>query len=137
MALALVALQALSSPADRAVVTSTRNMLRALGSAIGVAVSTSVQYGVMKLTLPSQLPQDIRAQVLVGSWKADEFRHSQWTDGILESKMRGTQVVFITFVPLMALCLLGCVFVREVILLDDLDNATSNDRRIVNETSKV
>jgi hypothetical protein len=117
--LALVALQALSKPEDRAVITSTRNMLRALGSAIGVAVSTAVQYGVMKSNLPTDLPQDLRIQVLNGYWNVESSDHNQWTDDILNAKMKGAHIVFITFVPLVGSCLLGCLLVKDTILQGD------------------
>jgi len=115
----LVALQALSRPEDRAVVTSTRNMLRAVGSAVGVAVSTAIQYGVMSGSLPSNLPSDIRAQVLDGDWTLGGAGSSEWTDGILDAKMKGLHVVFITFLPLMAVCLIGLLLVKDKVLTGD------------------
>jgi hypothetical protein len=116
---ALVALQALSKPEDRAVVTSTRNMLRALGSAIGVAASTAIQYAVMKADLPAELPSDLRSQVLDGSWHIGSSDSGEWTDGILDAKMKGTHIVFITFVPLVGLCLLGCLWIKDRVLKSD------------------
>lgn len=99
--------------------TSARNLLRAIGSAIGVAVSTAIEYGIMKSSLPSALPLSLRTQVLNGSWLADSTNYPQWTSSILDAKMRGIHVVFITFVPLMGLCLIGCVFVQDRILMGD------------------
>jgi len=58
---ALVALQAHSKPQDRAVATSTRNLLRALGSVVGMAISTAVQFAVMQSALPASLPSAVRA----------------------------------------------------------------------------
>ncbi|RFU23870.1 hypothetical protein B7463_g12468, partial [Scytalidium lignicola] len=114
----LVALQALSKPEDRAVVTSTRNMLRAVGAAVGVAVSTAIQYGVMEANLPAALPLELRAQVLDGEWQIGDSS-AIWTESILNAKMRGIRVVFITFVPLIGLCLFGCLLVKDKILSGD------------------
>ncbi|KAF9630025.1 Major facilitator superfamily [Lasiodiplodia theobromae] len=88
---ALVALQALSQPHDRAVATSTRNLLRALGSVVGVALATAVQFAVMRAALPKDLPESLRTQVLDGSWSAAEAEEGGgvWVDGILEAKMKG------------------------------------------------
>lgn len=114
-----MALQALAAPDDRAVVTSTRNMLRALGSAVGVALSTAIQYAVMESSLPSALPVEIRTQVINGSWAIGEAASEEWQESILEAKMQGIHVVFIIFAPLMGLCLLGCLVVKDKILTSD------------------
>ncbi len=94
-------------------------MLRAIGSAVGVAVSTAIQYGVMSGSLPADLPVDIRTQVLDGDWTLGQAGSSEWSDGILDAKMKGIHVVFITFLPLMALCLIGLLFVKDKILTGD------------------
>lgn len=99
--------------------TSTRNLLRAIGSAAGVAISTAIEYAVMKSYLPSALPQALRTQVLNGSWLADSATDPHWTSVILDAKMKGLHVVFITFVPLVGLCLIGCVVVQDRILMGD------------------
>lgn len=116
---ALVALQALAKPQDRAVVTSTRNMLRAVGSAVGVAVSTAINYRVLQTSLPADLPLNLRTQVLDGDWNLEESGSSEWTSGILDAKMRAIHVVFITFLPLVGLCLAGCLFIKDKILTGD------------------
>jgi hypothetical protein len=46
MTVALVALQAHCKPQDRAVATSTRNLMRMLGAVTGLAVSTAIQHAV-------------------------------------------------------------------------------------------
>ncbi|KAI9745932.1 MAG: hypothetical protein M1818_000613 [Claussenomyces sp. TS43310] len=131
----LVALQALSKPEDRAVVTSTRNLLRATGSAFGVAVSTAIEYSVMKSSLPSALPSSLKAQVLDGSWLANSTNFPQWTSSILDARMRGIHAVFISCVPLMGLCLVGCVFVQDRILMSDANPQT--DKEVVDPTAKA
>ena len=115
----LVALQALCNPQDRAVATSTRNLMRMFGAVVGVAASTAVQYVVMQSSLPKSLPSSLREQVLDGRWQIGQHDHSAWESGILEAKMKGIHAVFIMLAPLIGLCVLGCFFVPSVILKGD------------------
>lgn len=115
--------------------TSTRNLLRAIGSAAGVAVSTAIEYGVMKSHLPSELPLSLRTQVISGTWLADSTNYPQWTSIILDAKMEGIHVVFITFVPLMGLCLIGCVMIQDRILTGDAKPKT--EKEVVTNTSTL
>ncbi|KAF4304005.1 Major facilitator superfamily [Botryosphaeria dothidea] len=98
---ALVALQALSKSEDRAVATSTRNMMRALGSVVGVALSTAVQFAIMKSALPMKLPSIVREQVIDGSWQIGESGSEAWESDILDAKMKGIHAVFTMLVPMM------------------------------------
>lgn len=98
----LVALQALSRSEDRAVATSTRNLLRSLGGVAGVAISTAVQYAATESALRTRnLDKD------------DE------NAAVLDARMKGFQAVFAMLVPLMAICLLGSFFVSDEILKGD------------------
>ncbi|KAI2741843.1 hypothetical protein DTO013E5_5265 [Penicillium roqueforti] len=108
---ALVALQALSKPEDRAVATSTRNLMRMLGSVVGMALSTAIQSTVMKAALPVDLPASIREQVDSGSWERGQPDTVGWDSQILDAKMKGVRAVFIMLVPLVGLCFLGCFFI--------------------------
>jgi hypothetical protein len=96
---ALVALQALCKPQDRAVATSTRNLMRMLGAVTGLATSTAVQYAVTNSALPSGTELS--------------------ADGLAEAKMKGIGAVFIIMVPLIAMCGLSCFFVPNTTLLGD------------------
>lgn len=64
---ALVALQALAKPEDRAVATSTRNLMRMLGSVVGIASSTAIQYSVTKTAVPDGMPSALRSKVIDGT----------------------------------------------------------------------
>lgn len=100
---ALVALQALCKPEDRAVATSTRNLMRMLGAVTGLAVSTAVQYAVTESALPDgKTPFDTEA-----------------SDVLADAKMKGIRAVFTIMVPLMALCGIGCFFVPNSVLQGD------------------
>ena len=100
---ALVALQALCRPQDRAVATSTRNLMRMLGAVTGLAVSTAVQYAVTNSALGS----------------VSELSSLQTADVLAEAKMKGIRAVFIIMVPLIAMCGLSCFFVPNTALLGD------------------
>ncbi|KAI1452286.1 MFS general substrate transporter [Annulohypoxylon moriforme] len=116
---ALVALQALSDPEDRAVATSTRNLMRMLGSVFGLAIATTVQFQFMKSGLSDAIPSDIRSRVIQGLWRRGEPGSEMWESQILDAKLRGVHAVFIMMVPMMAVCLLGCVFIPNVRLHGD------------------
>jgi hypothetical protein len=105
LVVALVALQAHCKPQDRAVATSTRNLMRMLGAVTGLAVSTAVQYAVTESALPGSGNAAVSA--------------SGRPDLLAEAKMKGIRAVFIIMVPLIALCGVGCFFIPNVVLLGD------------------
>ncbi|OTA57961.1 MFS general substrate transporter [Hypoxylon sp. EC38] len=116
---ALVALQALSRPEDRAVATSTRNMMRMLGSVFGLAIATTVQFQFMKLGLSDTVPPALRSRVIEGLWQRGEPGSEMWESAILDAKLNGVHAVFIMTVPMMALCLLSCFFIPNIRLNGD------------------
>ncbi|OAL24983.1 hypothetical protein AYO20_10586 [Fonsecaea nubica] len=133
----LVALQALSTRPDVAVTTSTRNWVRALGSAVGVAVSTAIQYSVTISSLPADLPTDVSSAVKAGTWMVDGPTPA-WDNAVLVAKMRGINRVFITFLPLIGLCLLGCLWIRDIPLRgDDDEDKQTNQKRLISRYSKL
>ncbi|KAJ5729472.1 Major facilitator superfamily domain general substrate transporter [Penicillium malachiteum] len=107
----LVAVQALAREEDRAVATSTRNLLRSLGSVFGIAISTAVQRAVIK----SYLKISGDTQDHMGTGDVSSLEHSR----ILDAKMAGFRVVFISLVPLICLCFIGNFWVNDVTLSDD------------------
>ncbi|KAH3911753.1 hypothetical protein HBI56_139690 [Parastagonospora nodorum] len=111
----LVALQALSTPEDRAVATSTRNLLRSLGGVAGVAVSTAVQFSVTEKALRKRVSAEIAGEVLAGRWAVgDGFKAH-----VMDARMQGFQAVFAVSVPLIAICLVGSAFVDDEVLRGD------------------
>lgn len=115
----LVALQALSRPEDRAVATSTRNLLRSLGGVAGVAVSTALQYGVTEAAVRARIPAELVPAVMDGRWRPGDQATAGQDADILDARMKGFQAVFAMLVPLMALCLLGSFLVSDEILKGD------------------
>ncbi|XXG95800.1 hypothetical protein Hte_002071 [Hypoxylon texense] len=125
----LVALQALSRPEDRAVATSTRNLMRMLGSVFSLAVATTVQFEFMKAGLSDNIPPALQSRVIEGSWRRGESGSEMWESDILEAKYHGVRAVFIMMVPMMALCLLGCVFIPNVRLKGDAKKDDTKEKR--------
>lgn len=115
----LVALQALSRPEDRAVATSTRNLLRSLGGVAGVAVSTAVQYGVTEAAMRARVSEEPTRTVMDGRWRAGAPATVGHDTAILDARMKGFQVVFALLVPLITLCLVGSFFVSDKVLEGD------------------
>lgn len=115
----LVALQALSRTEDRAVATSTRNLLRSLGGVAGVAISTALQYGVTEAALKAWIPSNLVPVVMKGHWQPGDDATAGLDTLILDARMKGFQAVFAMLVPLITICLIGSFFVSDKVLMGD------------------
>ncbi|KAH8695983.1 putative MFS transporter [Talaromyces proteolyticus] len=106
----LVAMQAHTTMAKRAVVISVRNFFRCGGGAVGLAVSAAILQAVLKRNLPAGY------EYLAHSTYATPDRSSvpaaDW-DAIVNAYVKASHAVFIFQVPLVGLCLLCCVFIRD------------------------
>ncbi|KAI0133292.1 MFS general substrate transporter [Hypoxylon sp. NC0597] len=125
----LVALQALSRPEDRAVATSTRNLMRMLGSVFGLAIATTVQFQFMKLGLSDAIPSALRSRVIDGLWQRGEAGSEMWESAILDAKLNGVHAVFIMTVPMTALCLLGCFCIPNIRLNGDRKTSDNEEKK--------
>lgn len=103
----VVALQAHTKKSERAVVTSTRNFFRFLGSACGVAVSAAI----LQSTLSSLLPVDYK--YLADSPYALDGLDSAAREAILPAYENAIRYVFITSSGASVLCSLGLLFWRD------------------------
>ncbi|EGU76584.1 hypothetical protein FOXB_12883 [Fusarium oxysporum f. sp. conglutinans Fo5176] len=117
----LVALQANSADEDRAVATGTRNVFRSLGGVVGIAVSTAAYYATLSkaLSQTSAVPEWLRDRVLNGTWAVEDPKTAEFESAIIDARMQGFRVIFITTIPLMALCLLASSFVDDILLKGD------------------
>lgn len=106
----LIACLANCTKAQRAVVVSDRNYFRCLGGACGLAVSAAI----LQSTLRSNLPPGYK--YLVDSTYTLPDRASvadaDW-EQILTAYAKASRAVFILQVPLIGVCLLACVFIRD------------------------
>ncbi|KAH7311338.1 major facilitator superfamily domain-containing protein [Stachybotrys elegans] len=119
----LVALQALSKTEDRAVATSTRNLLRSLGGVAGVAISTAVQYAVTTSALTSTIPPHLKNEIEQGRWKMNDPETSIYDGTVLDARMRGFRIVFALLLPFMVLCSAGSFCVQGKVLRGDVDQS--------------
>lgn len=104
----LIALQAHSPKALRAVVISNRNFLRALGGAVGLAFSSQI----MQSTLRKALPDDLRPLVQSSYDLPQGLTAAQLVE-IQDAYARASRSVFIYMTPVIGLCLILCVFIRD------------------------
>lgn len=106
----LVAIQAHSPKALRAVVISNRNFLRALGGAVGLACSSQLLQSSLRRALPTEL-----RPLVASSYKLPDvgsLRPSQAAQ-VEAAYAQASHDVFISMVPIMGLCLLLCVFIKD------------------------
>lgn len=108
----LVALQAHSTKAQRAVVISNRNFLRSLGGAVGLAISAAVLQNSLKKALPADF-----ASLALSSYSTPDFQALGASAGqmheILQAYAHASRTVFIMNVPFIGLCLLGCLLIKD------------------------
>jgi predicted MFS family arabinose efflux permease len=114
----LVAAQAHSMKSDRAVVISVRNFLRALGGSLGLALSSAVFSNSLKKSLNSlstPLSESVRSGILAAILRVPDLSTLSRTDReeVLNSYMSASHAVFIMWVPLMAVCLVLCIMIKD------------------------
>ncbi|RKL48643.1 hypothetical protein BFJ72_g1542 [Fusarium proliferatum] len=127
----LVALQANSADQDRAVATGTRNVFRSLGGVVGIAVSTAAYYATLSKHLSPQsnaVPKWLRDRVLGGTWAVGDSNTAEFESAIINARMQGFRVIFITTIPLMALCLLASFLVDDIVLKGDTGQGGMRER---------
>lgn len=102
-----MALQAHSIKSRRAVITSNRNFFRCAGGACGLAVSAAV----LQATLRANLPPGFKD--LASSTYSIPQLNEQDKSAVLNAYMAASRAVFILQIPLIGLCLVGCLLVRD------------------------
>jgi MFS family permease len=106
----LIAIQAHSPKAQRAVVISNRNFLRSLGGATGLAVCAQVLQTTLKKSLPTNL-QYIASSAYARPHLEDFNRSDQ--EAIKQAYMKACRMVFVTLAPFVGTCLLGCLLIKD------------------------
>ncbi|PKS12596.1 hypothetical protein jhhlp_000804 [Lomentospora prolificans] len=104
----LVALQAHSLKAHRAVIISNRNFFRCAGGACGLAVSAAVLQATLRAKLPSQY-----AHLAKDTYSLPEDLPSEAMASVLGAYMAASRAVFIMQVPLIGVCFLGCALIKD------------------------
>ncbi|KAJ5682137.1 MFS transporter [Penicillium maclennaniae] len=103
----LVALQAHSTKARRAVIISNRNFNRSAGGACGLAISAAVLQAQLRSTLPTQYSS------LADSPYSLHNLNASIPAPVLDAYMAASHLVFIVQVPLIGVCFLGSLFVKD------------------------
>jgi MFS family permease len=108
----LVALQAHCTKAQRAIVISNRNFLRSLGGAVGLAISAATLQNSLTKAMPAEFASLASSSYNVPNFDALGASPDQIRD-ILQAYSHASRAVFIMNVPFMALCLLGCLLIKD------------------------
>lgn len=106
----LIALQAHCRQAQRAVIISNRNFLRALGGAVGLGVSSLVMQTALQRSLPLEFRYLTNSAYRLPNFSA--FTAEQKTL-VVHSYRKAVQMVFIVLTPMVGMCLLGCFMIRD------------------------
>jgi MFS family permease len=106
----LIAIQAHSPKAQRAVVISNRNFLRSLGGATGLAVCAQVLQAILKKSLPERLGHV--ASTAYARPNLSEFDAVD-QEAIKQAYTKACQMVFVTLAPFMGTCLLACLLIKD------------------------
>ncbi|KAI5825536.1 MFS general substrate transporter [Schizophyllum commune Tattone D] len=115
----LVAAQAAAPGKDRAVVTGTRNFFRTMGGAFGVAISNAILNNIISDELPAALPSDIRDSLLAGgSIDLPSSLPSDVAEGVYAAFEHGLHMVYVYYIPLIAVCLIMSLFLKDFGLPD-------------------
>lgn len=117
----MVAAQAQAKKADRAVVISARNVIRSFGGAVGIAVSSLIVSNTLLKEVNAQLEQDLVVpEAYLHYLKAHIYSHVDVTSLTAEQLhvvrtmyMKAIRNFFYLLVPLLAVCLLSCLLVRD------------------------
>lgn len=103
----LVALQAHSNKARRAVIISNRNFNRSAGGACGLAISAAVLQARLRATLPAEY-----AGLADSPYALPHFRDAV-PGAVVDAYTAASHLVLVVQVPLIGLCFLGSLFVKD------------------------
>ncbi|KAI0389274.1 putative MFS transporter [Xylariaceae sp. FL0594] len=103
----LVALQSHVLKSRRAVIISNRNFFRCGGGAAGLAISAAVLQAVLRESLPAGYKSLANNAYALPKLEGDEF------EGVIDAYMAASRAVFILQVPIMSVCLLTSLFLKD------------------------
>ena len=130
----IVALQAHSPKSRRAVIISNRNFYRCAGGACGLAISAAVLQARIRAALPAE-----HAYLAGSTYSLPDFGPGGGggvPEGVLDAYMEASRAVFILQVPMIGLCLLGMVFIRDRGLESAEDKAAREDVKVSSGSDK-
>ncbi|KAI0416200.1 major facilitator superfamily domain-containing protein [Xylaria grammica] len=101
----IIALQAHVTQSRRAVIISNRNFFRCAGGATGLALSAA--------TLQTSLKRSLPANYLANNAYTPPKIQGPGSNAVLDAYTAASRAVFILQLPLIVVCLLGCLFLKE------------------------
>lgn len=106
----IVALQAHCSKAQRAVIISNRNLLRSLGGAVGLAISSALTANVLQSSLPASLEY-----IAASTFALPDLSTFSVTDRIIieDAYADASRAVFIFCTPVIGVAFLCNIFVKD------------------------
>lgn len=108
----LTALQAHCTKAQRAVVIANRNFLRNLGGAVGLAISAATLQIALKKAMPPEFASHGDSTYNVPDFDAIGATPEQIL-AIRQAYANASRAVFKMNAPIMGICLLGCLLIRD------------------------
>jgi len=100
---------------DRAVIISARNYIRALGGSAGLAASSIIFSNVLIHRLPASLPQQVRIEIDSSTFSRPDLSglNIRLQEDIFDAYMAAARAVFVMFAPVVGVCLLFMVMVKD------------------------
>lgn len=125
----LVAILAHSRRADRAVINSLRNFLRTMGGTLGLTVSGTILNNVLQSRLSGVVGDGIATQLASSAHSLDTLGLTAGQRvAVLDAYMRGIRIIFIVYAPLVGLCALGALLVKDTGLAEKDTSTTLHVR---------
>jgi MFS family permease len=110
----LVAILAHSRRADRAVLNSLRNFLRTMGGSVGLTISGTILNNILKARLAGVVSGEALEQLASSTYALDALNLSTaQKSAVLDAYMQGIRVVFIVYAPMIGICALGALLVKD------------------------
>jgi hypothetical protein len=129
--LALIAAHAHSRKEDRGVVISTRNFLRYMGGAIGLAISNTIFSNTLQQNPPATLPVTIVSAIRKSIFSVSDLSGLSDFDrnAVLDAYMTAARGVFILWAYCIGTCFLLMVFVKDKGLKRNENGEEKNGRK--------
>lgn len=110
----LVAILAHSRRADRAVLNSLRNFLRTMGGTLGLTVSGTILNNVLQSRLRAVVSEGVAEQLASSTHSLESLGlNAGQRAAVLDAYMQGIRIIFILYAPLIGICALGALLVKD------------------------
>lgn len=113
--LALIAAQAHCLKEDRAVVISTRNFLRSMGGAVGLAIASLIFVNTLKSALPASIPAEVTARILDSVFSPPNLSglSDEQKQNVSNAYVAAIRSVFYLWAASIGICLLLMIFIKD------------------------